>query len=78
MDETDVFAREAADVAMQAVKEGVARVNLTWDEVYKRAAADIAASRRLVEDMKKLGHIAEPPAELMEEALKKAIAFVTK
>jgi len=28
MEETDVFAQEAADVAMQAIKEGVARVNL--------------------------------------------------
>jgi malate dehydrogenase (oxaloacetate-decarboxylating) len=78
MDETDVFAREAADVAMQAIKEGVARVNLTWDEVYKQATADIAASRRLVEDMKKMGHIAEPPAEILESALQKAIDSVKK
>jgi malate dehydrogenase (oxaloacetate-decarboxylating) len=76
MDETDVFAQEAADVAVQAIKEGVARINLTWDEVYQRAKADIAAARALVEDMKKLGHIKEPPAEMLEEALKKAIAAI--
>jgi malate dehydrogenase (oxaloacetate-decarboxylating) len=78
MEETDVFAREAADVAVQAVKEGVARAPLSWDEVYEKAKADISASRRLVEDMKKLGHITEPPAELLEAALKKAIDMAGK
>ncbi|MDR0623140.1 MAG: NADP-dependent malic enzyme [Treponema sp.] len=73
MDETEVFAQEAADVAMAAIKEGVARITLTWDEVYQKARADIAAARALVEDMKKLGHIQEPPAELLEEALTRAV-----
>ena len=65
---------EAADVAMQAVKEGVARVKLSWDEVYNRAKADIAASRALVDDMQKLGHIKEVPVEVLEKALEQAIA----
>jgi malate dehydrogenase (oxaloacetate-decarboxylating) len=77
MEETDVFAQEAADVAMQAIAEGVARVSLTWDQVYNRARADIAAARALVEDMKKLGHIQEPPAEMLETALAQAIEAVT-
>lgn len=76
MEETDVFAQEAADVAMQAIKEGVARVDLSWEEVYRRAAADIAAARSLVEDMKRLGHIQEPPAELLEQALARAVDMV--
>jgi malate dehydrogenase (oxaloacetate-decarboxylating) len=76
MEETDVFAQEAADVAQQAIREGVARINLPWDEVYRRAKADIAAARSLVEDMKKLGHIKEPPEELLEQALAKAIEEV--
>lgn len=78
MDETDVFAHEAADVAQQAISDGVARVSLSWEEVYNRAKADIAAARALVEDMKKLGHIKEPPMELMEEALRNAIETVKK
>ncbi len=78
MEETDVFAQEAADVAMEAIKEGVARVSLTRDEVYQQAKADIAEARALVEDMKKLGHIKEPPAEMLEAALKKAIEAVRK
>ena len=73
MDEVDVFAQEAADVARQAIAEGVARVDLSWEEVYKRAKADIAASRAMTEDMKKLGYIKEPPRELMEKALAQAV-----
>ena len=74
MEETEVFAVEAADVAQQAIKEGVARVNLSRNEVYQRAAADIEAARSVTEDLMKLGHIKEPPAELIEKALKDAIA----
>ncbi|MHB9292098.1 NADP-dependent malic enzyme [Hollandina sp. SP2] len=76
MEETEVFAQEAADVALQAIKEGVARVELSWDTVYQRAKADIAGARALVEDMKKLGYIQEPPAAMLEAALAKAIEGV--
>jgi malate dehydrogenase (oxaloacetate-decarboxylating) len=69
MEETGVFPQEAADVAEQAVKEGVARLNLSWDEVYQKAQADIQATQALVEDMERLGYIQEPPAELLENAL---------
>jgi malate dehydrogenase (oxaloacetate-decarboxylating) len=73
MDETEVFAGEAADVAMAAIEEGVARVTLTRAEVYEKARADIAASRTLARDMRHLGHIKEPPPELLEKALADAI-----
>jgi len=76
MEETDIFAQEAADVALQAIAEGVARIKLSWEEVYNRAKADITAARAAVEDMKKLGHIKEPPMELLESALAKAIEGV--
>jgi malate dehydrogenase (oxaloacetate-decarboxylating) len=76
MEETEVFAQEAADVAMQAIKEGVARVQMTWEEVYQKAKADILAARSLVEDMKQGGHIQEPPMEMLEKALADAIAAV--
>jgi len=76
MEETDVYAQEAADVAQEAVNEGVARIKLSWEEVYNRTKADIKAARTLVDDMKRLGYIVEPPAELMDAALAKAIAAV--
>jgi malate dehydrogenase (oxaloacetate-decarboxylating) len=74
MDEADVFAHEAADVAMAAVNEGLARINRSWDEVYSRTRADIAAVRSLVDDMEKAGHIRRPPPELLEAALKETLA----
>ena len=76
MEETGVFAEEAADVAVQAMKEGVARLALSREEVYRRAQEDIAAARALTEDLMKLGHISPPPAEMLEEALEKALAAI--
>jgi malate dehydrogenase (oxaloacetate-decarboxylating) len=78
MEETEVFAVEAADVAQQAIAEGVARLTLSWDEVYNRAKADIAAARALVDDMQKLGHIREIPGEILETALQEALAAVKR
>jgi malate dehydrogenase (oxaloacetate-decarboxylating) len=78
MDESEVFAIQAADVAMQAIEEGVARVAMSWDEVYNRAKADIAAARRMTEDLMKLGHIQEPPLSMLQEALDWAVAQVRK
>jgi malate dehydrogenase (oxaloacetate-decarboxylating) len=76
MQETEVFAHEAADVAVQAIKEGVARVNLSWDEAYQRALTDIKAARALTETMQNAGFIAEPPQELLQAALTRAIESV--
>jgi malate dehydrogenase (oxaloacetate-decarboxylating) len=76
MEETEVFAQEAADVAQEAIKEGVARVELSWDAVYRRAKEDIAAARALVEDMQSRGYIIEPPQAMLEAALAKAIEGV--
>ncbi len=76
MKETEVFAVQAADVAMQAIKEGVARVQATWDEVYAKAKADIAASRAVADDLMARGHIAAPPQEMLDRALDEAVAAV--
>ena len=76
MDESEVFAIQAADVATKAVEEGVARVKLSWQEVYDRAKADIAESRALTQDLMKMGHIKEPPESMLQEALAWAIEQV--
>jgi malate dehydrogenase (oxaloacetate-decarboxylating) len=70
MDEENVFANEAADVAEQAVREGVAAQPLTRDEVFARTAADIRATRDLCHRMMSDGSINPPPRELIETALK--------
>jgi malate dehydrogenase (oxaloacetate-decarboxylating) len=67
MEETDVFAQEAADVAMQAIADGVAGINLTRDEAYNLAKADIENARSLTEMMMQQGFIKEPPQEMVAE-----------
>ncbi len=77
MDETEVFAEEAADVAMQAIKDGVARKEMSWQEVYDKTLEDIRIAREEHSLLMEKGYIKEPPMELLEEALKKAIEAVS-
>lgn len=74
MEDTDVFAQEAADVAMKAIEEGVARVSLTWQEVYDRAKADITSSREATRMLMDNGFIKEPPQDMLDSALASAIS----
>jgi malate dehydrogenase (oxaloacetate-decarboxylating) len=78
MEETEVFAIQAADVADQASKEGVARTALSWQEVHDKAMADILESRKLTDDLMRLGHIVRPPQAMLEEALIWAVEQVRK
>lgn len=73
MDETEVFKEEAAAVAMQAIKDGVARINLTWDEVYSKACKDINQARELTQFMTDHGFIKSPPEEMLKDALEWAV-----
>lgn len=74
MDESDVFPQEAADVAMQAVEDGVARKSLTREMAYSIARADISNARKVTMLMMQQGFINEPPQEmiasLFEECLR--------
>ncbi|MEJ5184917.1 MAG: NAD-dependent malic enzyme, partial [Rectinemataceae bacterium] len=76
MEETEVFAREAADVAMAAIEEGVARISDTWETIYSKAKEDIMASRALVQSMMEEGHIRQIPESMLQEALDYAVAQV--
>lgn len=76
MEETEVFAREAADVAIAAIEEGVARISDTWDTIYRKAKEDIMASRALVQSMMEEGHIRQIPESMLQEALDYAVAQV--
>lgn len=73
MDEIDVFPHEAADVAMQAIKDGVARLEMTWQEAYDKAKEDIEYSQKLTQVLTDQGLIKMPPAEMIEESLNWAI-----
>ncbi len=76
MDEADVFPIEAADVAVQAVKDGVARIEISWQEAYDKAKSDIEYSRSLTDSLTKNGFIKQPDGSILQEALDKAILLV--
>lgn len=76
MDESGVFAVEAADVAMQAIKDGVARVEMTWDEAHELAGKDIEYSRNMTGSLMKNEFIKNPPQEILKKAIKQAIEEV--
>ena len=76
MDETEVFAHEAADVAMQAIKDGVARLEMTWDEVYNKTLEDIKQTRTTIDMMMEKNLIPTPDIKMLEDALKTAVDSV--
>ncbi|MCD6397238.1 MAG: NADP-dependent malic enzyme [Spirochaetaceae bacterium] len=76
MEEPGVFPYVAADVAMQAIEEGLARVKMTREEVFKKAEEDISYSRNLVESMEKGGYIKKVPIEMINTAFEEAIESI--
>ena len=74
MGEIEVFCVEAADVAMQAIADGVARLEMSWQQAYDFAKHDIEDARAMTNLLMKEGLISEPPAgmitDIFEEVLK--------
>lgn len=63
MMENDLFPTVAADVAMQAIKEGVALKALEWKEVYATAKKDIDESHAITQLLEDKGYISEFPQD---------------
>jgi len=78
MSEAGVFPHEAADVAMQAQKDGVARISMTWQEAYDKAEADIKYSRDMVDALTEQGFISKPPLGIIEEAVAYTVKEILK
>lgn len=78
MTETEMFPKVAADVAVQAQTEGLARRPLSWDEVYRMAKEDIGQSRAMAEMLTKQQAIAPIRQEWLQEALDWAVAQMGK
>ncbi len=76
MDEIEVFPQEAADVAAQAIKDGVARQELPIKEVYDIAKRDIEHTRTMAKQIQDDGFIHQPNQDLLDNALKAAIECV--
>ena len=64
MDDWEVYPREAVAVGMKAIEQGVARITMTPDELYKKAAKTIKEARTMSQALMKQGFIPKPPKEL--------------
>ena len=73
-----MFPTEAADVAMAAIKDGVARVPITWQEAYDKAAKDIKKSRSMVTCLTQNGCINDFPQEKIQKSFEKALTEVKR
>ncbi len=73
MDEAEVFPQEAADVAMQAIKDGIARITLSHEEAFKMAQRDIKAARESTHTLMNCDLIPKPDQALIESALQYTI-----
>jgi malate dehydrogenase (oxaloacetate-decarboxylating) len=63
MEEWEVFPREAVACALQSIKEGVARIKPSKQELWEKAVTIIKNARESTHLLMKQGFIKEPPAE---------------
>ena len=63
MDDWEVFPREAAAVGMMAQEQDVARLKMSYDELFEHATHIIGRSRKLTKMMMNEGFIAEAPED---------------
>jgi len=76
MDDVEVFPREAADVAAQAILDGVAQRDTSPEEVFQRADHDIKANREMVEMLMERERIKTPPKTMIDDVLAATVAEV--
>ena len=60
MDDWEVFPREAAAVGIKAQEQGVARLEMSYDDLLNHARTIIKRSRDLTHSMMREGFITEP------------------
>lgn len=75
--EENLFSHVAADVAMQAIKEGVARKNKTWEEVYQEVKKDIYTTHNITQLLQANNLIELFPEEIIEKIAKKVCSNIT-
>ena len=78
MEEAGVFPNEAADVGVQAIKDGVARINLSRDEIYRIAKEDIEKSRQMTDLLMKNNFIPQVSEKIINDAFDWALEQVKK
>lgn len=78
MEEVGVFPEESATVAMQAIEDGVARLEMTYEQAYETAKRDIELSRKAIHTLMDTGCIADPPLEMLQETIEETIRIITE
>lgn len=63
MDDWEIFPREAAAVGMKAQEQGLAHIEMSYDELFDQATRIIRRSRELTQTMMSDGFIAGAPVE---------------
>ena len=63
MDDWEVFPREAAAVGIKAIEQGLARKELSYDELFDHAVKVIKRSRDLTRTMMELNYIEDAPID---------------
>ena len=76
MTDAAVFSETAAEVARQAVADGVARRMLSPGTVLEKARKDIAEAHQALEMLMASGLIPPPPEAMIQRCLDAAIAAV--
>jgi malate dehydrogenase (oxaloacetate-decarboxylating) len=76
MEDEEAFPRQAAEVARQAMADGVARHSLDPEEVYRKAERDIRNNREIVQLLEEKGYIRTPPETMIQEVLAATIQEV--
>lgn len=66
MDDWEVFPREAVAVGMKAIEQGVARIVMDRDSLYKKALKTIKEARKEIQFLMKKGFIKKPPKALLK------------
>jgi malate dehydrogenase (oxaloacetate-decarboxylating) len=79
MEEVDVFACEAAAVAMKAIELGVARItNVSFEQEYQSAKHIITRAQGLVQDAMANGYICMPEGSKAPESTDRAVQAATQ
>jgi malate dehydrogenase (oxaloacetate-decarboxylating) len=76
MSQWELFPQEATDVAMEAIKDGVARINMGRDEIFEKASKDIKEARDLTHKLMEEGFIKKPTTDMISAAFNRAIEQV--
>ncbi len=61
---------------MQAIKDGVARKEMTWQQAYDLAKKDIEHARATTSSLIDNGFIPAPPQDMLNEAMQAAVDAV--